>query len=122
MRAEAELPPGGANVPAEPASAPTLRTYRKPLPNSWWLRNRRYTLFMIREFTVVPIALWLLSLLVELPRIHDGAAAYGAHRSAAYVVFSIVCLVVAVYHSATRLGGGGRNLMGSVGDRGVPPA
>ena len=43
-----------------------LRTYRPRLPKTWWLRSRRYFLYMLREFTVVPIVLWLLSLLVDI--------------------------------------------------------
>src|SRR5437870_8009003 len=82
---------------------PALTTYRAPLSNTWWLRNRRYTRFMIREFTVVPITLWLLSLLVALPRARAGAD-YAPQKSLAYVLFSLVCLVFSLYHSFTWLG------------------
>jgi fumarate reductase subunit C len=37
-----------------------IRTYRRPLGNGWWLRRRSYFLYMVREFTVVLMAAWLI--------------------------------------------------------------
>src|SRR6476659_10016270 len=96
------LPPGEANSSLiTPHSS--LRLYRAPLSNTWWLRNRRYTRFMVREFTAVPITLWLLSFLYGISRTPASAGSGGAtwFTSPAYIAFSVVCLVFAVYHSIT---------------------
>jgi fumarate reductase subunit C len=78
---------------------------------------------MVREFTAVPITLWLLSLLILLARVRAGAGA-GAESplgSPAYVVFSVICLIFALYHSWTWLGISGLILRIPLGERDLPP-
>jgi fumarate reductase subunit C len=102
-----------------------VRTYRPRLPNTWWLRNRRYFLFMLRDFTVVPITLWLLSLLLEIARLGAGptgeGAGYYAYTSPRYVVFSVVCLAFALLHSVTWLGISGIILRIPLGQKDLDP-
>lgn len=69
----------------------------------WWTRKRHYFFYMLREFTALPLALWLLWFLVEVKRAGDGPAAYSPHGSAPFIAFSIVCLLFALYHSFTFL-------------------
>ncbi|TMF95171.1 MAG: fumarate reductase subunit C, partial [Chloroflexi bacterium] len=38
------------------------------MPAGWWTRKRHYFLYVVREFTALPLALWLLWLLVEIKR------------------------------------------------------
>ena len=90
------------------------------MPANWWTRNRHYFLYVVREFTVVPIALWLLWLLVEIKRAGDGPARYSPHGSAAFVVFSVITLVFALYHSYTFLSLAGVILHFKVLDRPIP--
>jgi len=99
------------------------RLYRAPLSNTWWLRNRRYTRFMVREFTAVPITLWLLSFLYGISRTPASAGSGGAtwFTSPAYIAFSVVCLVFAVYHSVTWLGISGLTLCVPLGERDLSP-
>ena len=79
------------------------REYRWRMPANWWTRSRRYFLYVVREFTALPLALWLLWLLVEIKRAGDGPARYSPHGSAAFVVFSVIVLLFALYHSFTFL-------------------
>jgi fumarate reductase subunit C len=71
------------------------------MPRGWWLRKRHYFLYMVREFTSVPLALWLLWLLVEVQRASNGPKGYAPHSSTAFVIFSVICLGFALYHSVT---------------------
>ena len=115
----------GAEEAASVGEPERTRTYKRPLQKNWWLAHRNYLRYMIREFTPVPMALWLLWFLVEISRLHGGAAGYRPHLSTAFVVFSAVCLVFALYHSVTflqltgliirvRFGATGRYLTGGV--------
>lgn len=90
------------------------------MPGAWWTRNRRYFLYMVREFTALPLALWLLWFLVEIQHAGGGAAAYSPHSSTAFVIFSLVVLVFAVYHSITFLSLAGVIIHVKFMDRPVP--
>ena len=76
---------------------------------------------MAREFTAVPIALWWLWFLIEIARIKGGPNGYHPHMSTAFVVFSVVCLLFALFHSYTFLSLAGLILRIPVGLRTVPP-
>jgi fumarate reductase subunit C len=69
------------------------RTYQAPLGATWWLRKRRT----------------------------QAGAGYYAYTSPGYVVFSLICLVFAIYHSVTWLGISGLILNVPIGERSVPP-
>jgi fumarate reductase subunit C len=90
------------------------------MPSTWWTRKRHYFLYVVREFTALPLALWLLWLLVEIKKAGDGTAAYAPHASTAFVVFSVVCLFFALYHSITFLSLAGVIMHLNVLDRPVP--
>jgi succinate dehydrogenase subunit C len=79
------------------------RVYKPELPRGWWLRRRHYFLYMVREFTAVPMALWLVWLLVEIQRAASGPKGYYPAASPAFIVFSVICLGFAMYHSVTFL-------------------
>ncbi len=108
--------PSAAIVP--PASVPA---YRPALPATWWLRNRRYMLFVLRELTAVPITLWLISLLAEIARLRGGQAGYYAYVSPRYVIFSLLCLAFALLHSITWLTISGLILRVPLGERDLDP-
>ena len=69
---------------------------------SWWTRQRHYFLYMLREFTALPMALWLLWLLYEIRRVANGRDYYPP-SSGAFVVFSVIVLAFSLYHSYTFL-------------------
>jgi fumarate reductase subunit C len=94
-------PPGGADV-AVPSGEAT-RVYKAEMPRGWWLRQRHYFLYMVREFTAVPMALWLLWLLFDIHRAANGPKGFYASSSPAFIAFSVVCLGFALYHSITFL-------------------
>jgi fumarate reductase subunit C len=87
---------------AAPAGAKP-RSYRRPVPATWWLRNRRYVLYMLRDFSPVPFALWLIWFLVEIARLRSGPAGYHPHVSPLFIAFSIVAFAFALLHSVTFL-------------------
>jgi fumarate reductase subunit C len=100
-------------------SDPPLKSYRPRLSPFWWLQNRRYFLFMLREFTAVPIVLWLLVLLADIARLGDGyQPLWGSPLS---IAFSVVCFVFALLHSITWLGISGLILRVPLGERDLPP-
>jgi fumarate reductase subunit C len=81
----------------------TAREYPWHMPANWWTRNRHYFWYVVREFTAIPLALWLLWLLVEIKRADGGAAHYYPHGSTGFVIFSVVVLLFSLYHSFTFL-------------------
>jgi fumarate reductase subunit C len=90
------------------------------MPAGWWTRNRHYFLYVVREFTALPIALWLLWFLVEIKRAGAGPAGYYPHSSTGFVIFSVICLFFALYHSVTFLSLAGVIIHLKVLDRPVP--
>jgi fumarate reductase subunit C len=111
--------PEGREV-AQAVQRPASPGYQRPLPGNWWLRNRRYFLYMVREFTAIPITVWMLWFLVEIARVRGGAAGYQPARDVPFVVFSIVCLVFALWHSFTFLRFSGLIMRIPLGERFVP--
>ncbi len=97
------------------------REYRWVMPRGWWTRNRHYFTYILREFTAVPMALWLLWFLVEVQRAQNGTAGYFPHSSIGFVIFSVICLGFALYHSITFLSLAGVIIHLNVADRPVPP-
>ncbi len=89
------------------------------MPAAWWTRKGHYFWYVVREFTSLPLALWLLWLLVEIKRAGDGPAHYAPHASLAFVVFSVIVLLFALYHSITFLSLAGSILHFNVLDRPV---
>ena len=43
------------------------------MPSDWWLKNKRYFAYMLRELTAVFAALWVLLFLVQIPMMSAGA-------------------------------------------------
>jgi fumarate reductase subunit C len=105
----------------EPRTRPFFLAYRPTLPRTWWMRNRRYTFFGLRELTAIPVGLWLLSLLYELSRVGAGPNGYAPSVSPLYVAFSVVCFIAAVLHSITWLNLSGVILRIKMGEKDVPP-
>ena len=81
------------------------RPYVRTIQRSWWLGHRRYVVYMLRELTCVFVGLYCVVLVVGLFRLAQGRAAWdgfvAALSSPPGVVFQLVCLVFAAYHSVT---------------------
>ncbi|HKB19109.1 MAG TPA: hypothetical protein VKF28_08730 [Candidatus Dormibacteraeota bacterium] len=95
------------------------REYPWRMPTNWWTRSRHYFWYIVREFTALPLAAWLLWLLVEIKRAGDGPARYAPHSSLAFVVFSVIVLLFSLYHSFTFLSLAGSILHFKLMDRPV---
>jgi fumarate reductase subunit C len=92
--------------------------YRQPF--TWWLRRRGYVLYMVRELTGLPVAIWWLLFLLEVSRLRGGAGGYHPLEGW-FVAVSVVCLAAALYHSYTFLNLAGLIMRIPLGDRNVPP-
>jgi len=90
------------------------------MPGNWWTRTRHYFLYMLREFTAVPMALWLIWLLYEIKRAGNGPRGYYPPTSTAFVVFSVIVLAFALYHSYTFLKLAGVIIRVKLFDRPIP--
>ncbi len=71
----------------------------------WFFRHPRYLRYMARELSCVFIGAYTLLLVVGIKRLSEGQAAYEAFleglKSPASIVFHVIALAFAVYHSAT---------------------
>jgi len=81
------------------------RPYVRKVNRSWWLAQRRYVAYMIRELTSVFVGLYCGLLVLGLVRLAQGHAAWdgflAALSSPVGVLFQVVCLAFAAYHSVT---------------------
>jgi fumarate reductase subunit C len=81
--------------------------YRKPMSRAWWLKNSRYTLFMLREISSIFLALFVVLYLVQLALLVAGPDLYnrylGLMRTPGWIALHIIILVFAVIHTLTWL-------------------
>ena len=84
------------------------RPYIREMPKLWWLGQRRYTVYMIRELSCVFIGAYVLVILVGLFRLSQGPAAYAAFLDALQgplaIAFHLLALVFALLHTVTWFG------------------
>lgn len=101
------------------------RPYRRPMSLTWWVNKRNYLLFMLRELTVVFIAAFLVLYLVQLAQLARGAEAYAAFlerlASPGWVVFHLLALVAALYHSVTWFNLTPKVMVVRRGEERIPP-
>ncbi|MBF0095012.1 MAG: fumarate reductase subunit C [Alphaproteobacteria bacterium] len=82
------------------------KPYIRPIPKtSWYMRDGRYKRYMLREVTCVFIGAYTGVLTMGLLRLSQGKEAYEAFLQAmntpSAIVFHILALLFAVYHSTT---------------------
>ncbi len=81
------------------------RTYKRPFTRTWWLRNPRYTLFMLRELTAILILAFVVLYLVQLARLGSGQASYDSFlqlmESPLWIALHLIFLLAAILHSVT---------------------
>jgi fumarate reductase subunit C len=84
-----------------------MKALIRPVPVLWWLRSRAYILFVVREFTSVLIAAYLVVFLIFLQRLAAGPSSYESYlrwlAQPAVVAFHLIALAAALYHSVTWL-------------------
>ena len=88
------------------AEGMTRKPYRRDVPPfRWFLHQPRYIRYMLREFSCLFIGGWTLLLVCGLKSLSEGREAYDALLarlgSPASVVFLVIALGFALYHSIT---------------------
>jgi fumarate reductase subunit C len=81
------------------------KLYHRKMPATWWLKKQSYFLFMLRELSSVFIAIFLLVYLCQISQLTQGPEAYVAYArklsSPGWILFHVVALIFALYHSVT---------------------
>jgi len=81
------------------------KPYSPDMPLNWWLKNLFYTKYMIREGSSLVIAIYSFILLFGLLRLSQGSEAWSGWLEAlthpGAIVFHLVALVWALYHTVT---------------------
>jgi len=81
------------------------RPYLRKAERSWWLHHPRYVAYMIRELTSLFVGLYCALLAIGIVRLAQGQAAWdgfvAAFSSPPGIVFQLLCLAFAIYHSVT---------------------
>jgi fumarate reductase subunit C len=81
------------------------RPYARPITSEWIFRHPRYVRYMVREFSCLFIGGWTLLMVWGLKALSEGPAAWAAFlallKTPASIVFHLLTLAFAVYHSIT---------------------
>ena len=81
------------------------KPYVRAITSEWIFRHPRYLRYMTREFSCLFIGGWTLLMVWGLKQLAEGPAAWAAFlealRSPASVVFHVLTLAFAAYHSVT---------------------
>ncbi len=100
------------------------KLYHRKISATWWLNNQSYFLFMLREISSLFIALFLVLYLVQIYQLTYGSDAYIAFSqklsSPGWLLFHLVALLFACYHSVTWFQSTAVVLPIRLGDRLVP--
>ena len=109
---------------AQSAARPTGYPWRQPA--GWWLKNPRYTLYMLRELSAVFAALWVFLFLLQLPKIAEGPAGRAQWlqeiQSPGWILFSLISFLFVLYHAWTAFTSTGTLVYLRVGKRATPSA
>lgn len=102
-----------------------FKIYIPRIPATWWLRNRRYFLFMMRELSSLFIAIFLILCLIQIAMVARGREAYESLIQTLYsprlVGLYLVILVFALLHSITWFNLTSQILILRISGRIVPP-
>ncbi len=100
------------------------RVYRPRLPATWWLRNWKYFLFMLREVSSVFIAVLVVIYMVGIYRFTQGRNSYEAYLDTLQTPLSgtlfVVIFLFSLYHSFTWFQSAGKVMVVRLGGRTVP--
>ena len=103
-----------------------MKPYVRPMPATWWLKRSPYLLFMLREFSSVFVAAYVVIFLVMIRRLNEGQAAYEAFlaslKSPLAISFHIVALAFAVFHTVTWFHLTPKAMAVRIGEERVKPA
>jgi fumarate reductase subunit C len=100
------------------------KLYYPKMPATWWLKKPSYFLFMLRELSSVFIASFLVVYLIQIYQLTKGPEAYVAFvqklNSPRWILFHLVTLLFALYHSFTWFESTAVVLPLRIGDRLIP--
>lgn len=103
-----------------------MNPYHRPMPATWWLTNRAYFLFMMRELTSVFLAAYLVLFLLLLHKLAASREAYEAYlrllATPGMLAFHVLALVAALFHSITWFNLTPNVLVVRFGEQRVPAA
>lgn len=81
------------------------KTFRRSIPNTWWLRKGSYFLFMLRELSSVFVALYAIFLLIQLCAVSGGQERYesviSVFESGWVIVLHVVMWLFVMYNMVT---------------------
>ena len=81
------------------------KPYQRPITSEWIFRHPRYLRYMVREFSCLFIGGWTLMMVWGLKQLAEGPAAWAAFlqclATPASIVFHLLTLAFAIYHSLT---------------------
>ena len=81
------------------------RWYRRRMSVWWWLKNRAYAKFVLREMTSVFVAFFAILYLWQLRALAEGPDAYARFvarlKSPLFLTVDIVALVFVLFHTIT---------------------
>ncbi len=101
-----------------------MSPYQRPVRFTWWLGNRAYTLFVVRELTSIFIAAYAVLILLLLRSLSAGREAYVAYlallTAPGMVIFHLVALAAAVFHAVTWFDLAPKGIAVRVGDHALP--
>jgi fumarate reductase subunit C len=79
--------------------------YTRPITSEWIFRHPRYVRYMVREFSCLFIGGWTLLMVWGLKALSEGPTAWAAFlallKTPASMVFHLLTLAFAAYHSIT---------------------
>jgi len=100
------------------------RPYLRPITSEWIVRHPRYVRYMVREFSCLFIGGWTLLMVWGLKALAEGPAAWAAFlgllKTPASIVFHVLALAFAAYHSVTWFNLTPRALPLQVGENFLP--
>ena len=99
-------------------------TYIRKVPNTWWLKRKPYTLFILRELTCVAVAGYCAFLLYLMYALGQGPEAYSAAigliSSPTSFGLHVVGLILVLYHTVTWFNLTPRVIVIHIGEEKVP--
>jgi len=99
-------------------------TYIRKVPNTWWLKRKPYTLFILRELTCVAVAGYCAFLLYLMYALGQGPEAYSAAigliSSPTSFALHVVGLLFVLYHTVTWFNLTPRVIVIHIGEEKVP--
>jgi succinate dehydrogenase subunit C len=100
------------------------KPFVRPITSEWIFRHPRYVRYMVREFSCLFIGGWTLLMVWGLKQLSEGPAAWASFlellQSPASIVFQLLTLAFAAYHSITWFNLTPKALPLQVGEEFVP--